>query len=564
LSDPEPSALPTATPDYRATSRWNVVWFVPILALLIGGWMIWRNFSSQGPLAYVRFETADGLTAKKTEVRCRSVRVGVVKEVKLAEDFKTVITLIELFPDSGIQLRRDTSFWVVRPRVSTASGVSGLDTLITGAYIELNPGSPGGEVVNHFEGLENPPATSKDILGRRIVLTTDEAGSLTAGSPIYYRGFEVGRIESRTLDLDPQGKMQVRFDAFIQDKYSSLVLDTTRFWNTSGIDVSAGADGLKLRTPSFQAMVSGGATFGPPKGIETGKPIIDGAVFTLFKGQDEAEKSAFNPTSKFVLLFDQSVRGLNKSAPVEFRGIPIGRVADISLDYLPADNTSTCIPVLIEIDPALLRREATGKTDDSDSEYLAAAVKRGLRATLTPGSLLTGALFVAIDFFPEAKPDELVQVGEYPSIPTVLSGLQHQLTTALNKFQSLPVEESLKKFDTATTQIALALEEIKATAAAANKLLASDEIAKLPADLRASLAKIDKLAASLDQAVVSYGPQGPLQGDMLRTLDEVRAAVRSLKSLTSAIEEQPNSLLIGRGGSGSTVPKAPKASKPNR
>jgi paraquat-inducible protein B len=558
LSDPEPTSLPAATPDYRATSRWNVVWFVPILALLIGGWMIWRNFSSRGPLAYVRFETADGIAAKKTEVRCRSVRVGVVKEVKLAEDLKTVVTLIELVPDSGIQLREDTSFWVVKPRVSTVSGVSGLDTLLTGAYIELNPGTQGGAVVNHFKGLENPPATSRDILGRRIVLTTDEAGSLTAGSPIYYRGFEVGRIENRNLELDPEGEMRVRFDAFIQDKYSSLILDTTRFWNTSGIDVTAGADGLKLRTPSFQAMVSGGATFGSPEGIESGKPIEDGAIFTLFKGQDEAEKSAFNPTSKFVLLFDQSVRGLNKSAPVEFRGIPIGRVTDISLKYLPFENNTNRIPVLVEIDPALLRRESTEKSGGADPEYLAAAVKRGLRATLTPGSLLTGALFVSIDFYPDAKPEELTQVGDFPSIPTVLSGLQHQLTTALTKFQNLPVEETLKKFDAATTQITVTLEEIKSTAAAARKLLDSDEVAQLPGDLRASLAKFDKLATSLDQAVASYGPQGPVQGDVLRTLDELRASLRSFKSLTTTINEKPNSLLFDSDSSGNTTPKAPR------
>ena len=162
--------------------------------------MIWRNIRSQGPVAYLRFETADGIGAGKTEVRCRSVRVGVVKEVKLADNLKTVVVQVELIPGSDKLLRSDTSFWVVRPRV-TASAVSGLDTLITGAYLELNPGPDVGEEVNHFTGLETPPATSRDIPGRRIVLTTEEAGSLSAGSPLYYRGIEVGRIESRQLDI---------------------------------------------------------------------------------------------------------------------------------------------------------------------------------------------------------------------------------------------------------------------------------------------------------------------------------------------------------------------------
>jgi paraquat-inducible protein B len=557
LSDTDPTSTPTATPDYRPVSRWNVVWFVPILALVIGGWMIWRSVKSQGPVAFVRFETADGIAAGKTEVRCRSVRVGVVREVKLAEDLKSVVIQVELIPDSGISLRKDTSFWVVRPRVSTAGGVSGLDTLITGAYLELNPGTPGGAEVNHFDGLENPPATSLDIPGLRIVLTTEETGSLAVGSPIYYRGFEVGRIESRTLDLE--GK-RVTFNAFISAEYRSLVKENTRFWNTSGIDVSAGADGLKLRTPSFQAMVSGGASFGAPEGLDTGKPITDGATFTLFKGQDEAEKSAFNPTMEFVLLFDQSVRGLTKSAPVEFRGIPIGRVEDISFNYLPSDDDSR-IPVLVKIDPALLRREATDKPGIPDSEFLPAAIKRGLRATLKSGSLLTGSLFVEINFYPDAQPAELTQVGKYSSIPTILTGLEYKVTAVLNKLQNLPLEDFMKKLDGTATEAALALQEIKATATSTRKLLDSEEVAKLPADLRASLAKIDKLATSLDQAVASYGPQGPVQGDMLRTLDEVRASLRSLKSLTNAIDEEPNSLLFGRAGSGNSTPKAPKRNR---
>ena len=557
MSDTDPTSTPTATPDYRPVSRWNIVWFVPILALAIGGWMIWKSLKSQGPVAYVRFETADGIAAKKTEVRCRSVRVGVVQEVKLAEDLKSVVTRVELIPDSGISLCKDTSFWVVRPRVSTAGGVSGLDTLITGAYLELNPGTPGGDEVNHFDGLENPPATSRDIPGRRIVLSAEEAGSLVAGSPIYYRGFEVGRIESRNLDFQGQ---RVTFDAFIRAEYSSLVRDNTRFWNTSGIDVSAGADGLKLRTPSFQAMVSGGASFGAPEGPELGKAIADGAVFTLFKGQDEAEKSAFNPTMKFVLLFDQSVRGLTKSAPVEFRGIPIGRVADISFDYLLSNDDSR-IPVLVEIDPSLLRREATEQPSISDAEFLPAAIKRGLRAALKPGSLLTGSLFVEIDFYPDAKSAELTQVGKYPSIPTVLGGLEYKITAVLDKLQNLPIEDFMKKLDTTAAEATLALQEIKTTATSTRKLLDSEEIAKLPADLRASLGKIDKLATSLDQAVASYGPQGPVQGDMLRTLDEVRAALRSLKSLTTAIDEKPNSLLFGRDGSGNPIPRGPKRNR---
>ncbi len=530
-----------ATPEYRAAQRWNVVWVVPILALLIGGWMIYRSLSAQGPVAQVRFETADGIAAGKTEVRCRSVKVGVVKNVKLADDLKSVLIYLELDPDSGGLLRKGTCFWVVRPRVSTTD-VSGLGTLLTGAYIELDPGPPNAESLTRFHGLETPPATNRNIPGRRLVLTAEQAGSLVAGSPIYYRGFEVGRIESRNLDLSGR---RVTYDAFIREEFGSLVKVNTRFWNTSGVDISAGADGFKLRTPSLQAMFSGGATFGVPDGIAPGDSAIDGSTFTLFTNEDAANSSAFNPTMKFVLLFDQSVRGLAKSAPVEFRGIPVGRVADISFDYLQAAADDSRIPVLVELDPSLLRREAAEKISKPDEAFLAEAVKRGLRASLKTGSFLTGALFVDLDYYKDPLPAALSKVGDYPSIPTVASGLA-QLTALLDKIQNLPMDDTMRKIGGAADTVAdsrAALKEIQETAA---------EYKKLPKDL-------SKTLAALEKSVASVGPGGAMQGDMLRTLDELRASLRSLKAMTTAIDEKPNSILFGRDSSGNPIPKAPKA-----
>jgi paraquat-inducible protein B len=548
-----PSAV---TPEYRQAQRWNIVWVVPILALLIGGWMIYRSISSQGPVARVRFETADGIGAGKTEVRCRSVRVGFVKDVKLADDLNSVVVMLELNPDSVGLLREGTSFWVVRPRVSTTD-VSGLGTLITGAYVELDPGPEDGAEINHFNGLETPPATNRNIPGLRLMLVAEEAGSLNAGSPIFYRGFEVGRIENRKLDLEGQ---RVTYDAFIQEKYSSLVKDNTRFWNTSGIDISAGADGFKLRTPSFQAMLSGGATFGVHDASEPGKGAVDGASFTLFANEDVANGSTFNPTMKFVLLFDQSVRGLVKSAPVEFRGIPIGRVADISFDYVKVANDLS-IPVLVEIDPSLLRRETAEGISKGDVEFFAEEVRRGLRASLKIGSILTGALFVDFDYFKDAVPAEFTKVGDFPSIPTISTGfaqLETKFSAILDKIQSLPIDETMKKIgaaaDEATITVAesrKALKEIQDATAAARRMMESSEFADLPKDHKTTL-------AALEKSVASIGPEGPIQGDLLRTLDELRSALRSMNSMATSIDEKPNSLIFGRESSGNPIPKAPR------
>ena len=554
MSDPTP--IPAAEPDYLPARRWNVVWVVPIIALLIGSWMIYQHLSAKGPEARVGFETADGIAAGKTEVRCRSVKVGFVKTVKLTVDLKSVVIFLELDEDAEDLLREGSRFWVVRPRVTTTD-ISGLGTLLTGAYIELDPGPANARRVQDFKGLEKPPATNQNIPGRRLTLVADQAGSLVAGSPLYYRGFEVGRIENRQLNKDG---MKVTYDAFIDEQYADLVKENTRFWNTSGIDISAGADGFKVRTPSFQAMVSGGATFGVAEGLMPGNPAQDGATFTLFSDEDAANSSVFNPTMKFLMLFDQSVRGLKRGAPVEFRGILIGRVADISLDYLE-DAKDTRIPVLVEIDPLLLQHKTREEFLKPDFVFLRSCVELGLRGSLKTGNLLTGALYVDLDYYPDAVAADLMAMGELTVMPTVSSGfaqLEAKVIAILDKVQALPLDETMKKItaaaEEATTTVAEArgaLKEIETTAAAARKTLEDPQFRELPGDLRATL-------AALEKSVASVGPDGTIQGDMLRTLDELRAALRTIKAMANNIDEKPNSLIFGRDTSGNPIPKAPR------
>lgn len=538
-----------------------MVWFVPVVALLLGIWLLYRNFATQGPVAIVGFETAVGIAAGKTELRCRSVKVGMVKKVTLAEDLKSVLVHLELDSDAEHLLRKGTHFWVVKPRVDLAQlSVSGADTLITGAYIEMDPGHEGEPRVNHFKGDENPPSTNRSVPGRRIMLVADEAGFLSIGSPIYYRGFEVGRIEGRELDKDG---MKVNYNAFIGEDYSHLLRANTRFWNTSGIDISAGADGFKVRTPSFQAMVSGGVCFGLAAGEHPGKPIADNAQFTLFPDQDAAAKSTFNPTVRFLLMFDQTVRGLTAKAPVEFRGIMIGRVAEVSFELLPTSNDPR-IPVLIEIDPSLMRRESSNKLNDPDPEYVKQAVERGLRAALKTGNLITGAMYVDLDFYKDAPRAELAKAGEYTVIPTISSGLaqlESKVTAILDKFQALPIDKTMNDFATAAQEAKTTivdaratLKEIETTSAAARKVFDDPEFKGLPSNLRKTLDKLQTLATSV-------GPDGAVQGDLLRTLDELRASLRSIKSATTTIEEKPNSLLFGRDSSGNPTPKAPRGGR---
>jgi len=543
-----------ASEDYQPTvsrrRRWSSVWIIPAVAFLLAGWLVWTHYANKGPLAHVTFETAESIKAGETEVRCRSVRVGVVESVALAENLGSVHVELRIDPDSEDLLREDTRFWVVRPRVSS-SAVSGLGTILSGSYIELEPGNAKA-TATRYTGLEEPPVTASSIPGLRLTLVAEEAGSLSVGAPIYYRGFEVGKVERRTLDTEAR---RIRFEVFVQEEYGALVRTGTRFWNTSGVDVSAGADGFKLRTPSFQSMVSGGASFSVPRGLAAGDPVDDGAVFTLYDDESAARDSGFEPDRRILLFFDQSVRGLNRGAPVEYRGIPLGRVVEVSFTHSPPGDSR--VPVLIELDTRTLRHATEEETDGA--VLLADAVRRGLRARLGTASLLTGALFVDLDFMPDTLPAELGRSGEFDVIPTQSSGLaqmEAKINAILAKLEGLPLDETLTKFGNAaeetTTTIVDAREtlaSIEDTLAEARKLLGSDATQSVTAELNDTLAE-------LRSSIESLGPGGAVQGDLRRTLDELRSALRAFGSLSETIEEKPNSLIFGRESSGDPTPRA--------
>lgn len=537
---PEPKAV------VRRNRRWSTVWVVPFVALLLAGWLVWEHYAEKGVLVHVRFETAESIVSGKTEIRCRSVRIGVVESVDLAPDLQSVVVDIRVNPENEVLLREGARFWVVRPRVSP-SDVSGLGTLITGSYIELDPGD-GTRMVHHFSGLEQPPVTKSSVPGLRLTLVADDPGSLVAGSPIYFRGFEVGRIERRSFDINVRRTI---LDVFIREQYASLVHENTAFWNTSGIDVSAGAEGFRVRTPSLQAMMAGGATFAVPEGKPPGKQATNGTSYRLYPDEESTRQQDFNPDRKCLVFFDQSIRGLKKGAPVEFRGIPFGRVVEISLRHGTADDKR--IPVVIEVDPGILLQNEADARADRDVLF-AKAVRDGLRARLGTGSLLTGALFVDVDFIPDAPPAELTRLGEYQVLPSHSSGLvqlEEKVNAILAKINALPIEDTLLKFGNTADEVTKTFAETRAVVDDAKKLLAAQATQNMTAEVNATLKE-------LRSSVESLGPAGNVQGDLRRTLDELRAALRAFKTLSDTVEEKPNSLIFGREKTGDPVPRARK------
>jgi paraquat-inducible protein B len=508
--------------DAEVTQRrgFSPIWIVPIVAVLLGAWMVFYTWRNEGPEITVTFSTAEGIEAGKTKIKARSVEVGIVESVLLGDDLESVIVTARIERSAALLLREDTQFWVVRARIGTG-GVSGLGTVLSGGYLELAPGV-GDKGQRSFAGLEVPPVTPAGTPGVHLRLVSEQAGSVSAGDPIYYKGYRVGRIESTEFDV---GTQEVRYSAFIDAPFDDLVTTATRFWNVSGISFSATAEGISLNTGSLQSLLFGGVAFDLPGDMEPGTPIGEGATFDLYPDLQAIDERPYHHAVEYVVEFDRSVRGLQAGAPVEYRGLPSGRVERILLDELVAANDAagrqgqaSPIPVLIRLEPGRLKFDDSPEGVADLEQAIEISVRNGLRATLATGSLITGSLYVALDIYPEEKAAEIGSFSGRPTIPTIAGGLEaleHQVAALLDKLNSLPLGDVTRSADATLRSADDTLVALRQTVEELRVLLASDGIQSLPATVETTLEELD------------------------RTL-------RSVNSLAQTLEEQPNALVFPR------------------
>ena len=542
--DPAPAAPAradgAAIPEAVVAPRWRaapwLVWLIPVVAALIGGWILTHAILTHGPTITITFKSAEGLEAGKTKIKYKDVDIGDVKRIVLSKDRTRVIVTAQLVKGAEGFLRQDTRFWVVRPRIG-AGGISGLGTLLSGSYIGLDVGKS-EEESDEFVGLDVAPFVLTDLPGRRFALHSDHLESIDVGSLLYFRRIEVGQVVA--YELDKQGK-GVLIHVFVNAPYDQYVTTNTRFWNTSGIEVNLDAGGVKVRTESLAAIVSGGIAFQTPPDQPVAQPAGENANFTLYPDRDSAMKHADSEVRKAVLYFKESVRGLTPGAPVDFRGIVIGEVTAVNLEY-DAREQSFRFPVEVNLFPERLRTAQAGKVSKADEKVdravLDGLVAHGLRAQLKSGNLLTGMLYVALDFFPDA-PKVAIDWNKQPIVLATVPGTLDELETALlhvsRKLDNVPIEDI-------AADLHKAVKSLDTTLQSADKL-----VKRLDSDLapeaKATLEQARKTLASADKTLSA---DAPVQQDLRDALREVSRAAESLRNLTDYLDRHPESLIRGK------------------
>jgi paraquat-inducible protein B len=538
-------------------SRVSIVWLIPLVAIAIGGWLAYKTYSEQGPVVSIRLKTAAGIEAGKTKVKFKDVDVGQVTAIDVNPDLKTVRVTAQLRQDFAAYLTESTRFWVARPRV-TASQVTGLETLLSGAYIAMDPVAE-GKPTREFEGLVEPPLFTTAEAGTRFLLRAPSLGSLNIGSPVAYRQIQVGQVIGYQLADDARS---VDVEIFVSAPHDNLVRGDTRFWNASGIDFSLSADGVKVDTQSFLSLLIGGVSFDTPDTIQGDSQRAEAnRVFPLYPSREKANEKTYERKERYLMFFKGSVRGLTVGAPVLLRGIRIGEVLDVQLTFSVTDFEFH-IPVLVQIEPERVGVQGD-RTVVEGNDMIARLVERGLRGQLKSGSLVTGQLYVDLDFHPDARPEIIATYGNYevlPTVPAPLEALTTMATDALDRVNNI-----LTKVD------GMPLEQIGADAgaavASANALIGSPELKSAITEVEATLASVRAAAGQIDTRIVPelsetlrqttetlkraggiVADNSPMYIEFLRTLQEASAAARSLRVMADYLERHPEALLKGKGG----------------
>ncbi len=542
--DPLPNEPPEAVVQKRRT--FSVVWLIPLVAALVGAWLVVKAIQEKGPEITITFKTAEGLQAGKTKIQYKNVEVGQVTRIDLSEDLYHVIVTAAMEPGAAPYLTENARFWVVRARLGFGE-VSGLGTLFSGAYIAMDPGKE-GKSNKHFEGMEAPPVVDVSIPGSHFNLRADNLGSIDVGAPVYFRRIPVGRVENYQLADDGTS---IDIGVFVEAPHDKRVQKNTRFYNAGGVDVTVGVDGIQVNTEALASVLMGGLAFETPTNLEPGGTVDKNHVFDLYPNRQSINEPRYTRKNYYLLYFDETVRGLAPGAPVEFRGIPIGEVMDIKLEF-DIDQVSARIPVLIEIQPDRLTVVGSDNYDDEKVNEL--LVAKGLRAQLKTGSLVTGKLLINLDFFPNADPAEIDFSDRYPVLPTVPTPIT-EFTASISRFfdriEALPIEEIGDKLRAAADGVERLVssgELQEAAQALKGTLEGAQEVTQLiNSELGPTINNtMVKMTDSLEQMEALLRPEAPIQQELLRASSEMAAAARAIRQLADYLERHPESLLRGK------------------
>jgi len=504
------------------------IWIVPILALVIGAWLVWSSYMKQGSTIHITFKSAAGIQAGKTLIKYKDIVVGKVTHVSFNENLSKVIVTAQLQKNMTKFLSENSRFWVVQAKLGLGQ-VQGLDTLLSGVYIVMDP-QKGNEAIKDFNGLDHMPVVNAGDKGKSFFLKANNIGSLDVGTPIYYKKLKAGSIASYKLDDD--GK-SITIEVFIKAPFDKLVTEKTKFYNASGINMSLNANGIELDTESLVSVMMGGLAFDNFDIQGDSKVAQKGQIFKLYANKKVALQPTYKRELYFWVYFNESIRGLSIGAPVEFRGVKLGEVVSFAL-VGDSDSAEFKIPILIKIEPErfIITGNSEGKGDKVSLPVFEKLLKKGFRAQLQSGNLLTGEVFVSLDMYKDVPYIEPKKENGYyiiPTIPATMQTLKSDIQTLLGRISKIPFE-----------QIGQDIEVLLDGVHKETMPKVNDSVDNLNVLIKST----DKMMKSAKKTYLDENAQ--INKKILRLIDEMSRTTKSIRHLSDYLERHPESLIKGK------------------
>lgn len=524
------ATAPPAQARVRRHGWFSWIWLIPIGAIGLVLYLAISTYSKRGPLVTLTLATAEGVQVNQTQVKHKAVPLGTVEDVRLSDDMTHVTAHLRMNQEAEPILTDHARFWVVRPRL-TAGSLTGLETIVSGAYIEVDPGPPGGKSQRQFEALADPPGRRSDEPGHVYALRAGRLGSLSVGARLYNRDVEVGEVLSYELRSDPD---HVALRVFVRDPFDRLVHEHTRFWNVSGVAIAMSPTGLHVELESLQSVFSGGIAFetaGPSAGEP---PAPEDAQFVLYPDKDRADDDAFAESLPYVTYLDTSIQGLNPGSPVQLYGVQVGSVTDVRLAY-DEGKRRPLARVAFKLQPDRIG-------GDPGAESLRRALAdMPLRAQLESSSFITGTKDIALYPVPGARPANVPHEGDAVVVPGEGGGVEAltaSLSDVANRLDRVPFEQIGQNMNGALASLQHLATQIDTQATPA--------LQQLPAIFDGVSKAVQNANGALSAG--GYGQNSEFEHGMKRVMNQVSEAARSFRALADYLDRHPEALIRGRSG----------------
>ncbi len=532
---PENNELPEAV--VKPVNRISTIWLIPLIALTIGAWMVIDQWLKQGPLITIEFSNAQGISPKESLIKLRNITVGKVVDIKLNDKLDGVIVSARMNRKASELLTKDSNFWVVKPRVSLSS-VSGLSTILSGYYIEFSPGEEKTSKY-HFVGLENPPSTPIGTPGLHITLDSSSDNAFDIGAPVLFRGSQAGRIEYAHLNIE-EGMMY--YNVFIEAPYDKLITTNTRFWEVTGIDFELSGQGVRINTGTIETLLGGGVSFDVPAYLTKGEPIKEHAQFSIFPNKQKVNERVFYAAQSYMLLFNQSIRGLKPGSPVEYKGLHIGEVVRTDIDYPEMSNIldkNTLLPIMIKIYPGRLGLKDNEVGLHKMQRDMNQWITSGLHGSISNNNLLLGSKYIELKYI-DSSLEAPETFGDLLLIPTADDELEQVMTRVSNitkSIEEIPFNDIVKSTSKALKVITESMDQFDSTSERFENLLNDPKSQTLIAQINSTLKGVESLTKSY-----SDGSKTNQQlNDVLQSLDKT---INNLTPLIMKLNMQPNRLIF--------------------